>query len=182
VSITEGGWWNKHKGNGATANDGIVAAGDRSYCGQRRNSLTTKKEFSEKDFAMMSRRLPGSLLLILLLLGLGFFYANAASAGSNGAHSANVMVRVSPLALLVQNEVTVKVGEYTCNYVNGIEAASVCWDLPPGDYEVSATSDGYIVLPPVHNIKIQPDSNIPVYFRLYQNNHQLYVPNVQVEP
>jgi hypothetical protein len=130
----------------------------------------------------MSRRLPGSLLLILLLLGLGLFYTHSVSAGSNGEHSANVMVRVSPLTLLEQNKVTVKVGEFTCSYENGIEASSVCWDLPAGAYEVSATSDGYIVSPPVHTINIQPNSNNPVYFKLYQNNHQLYMPNVQVEP
>lgn len=134
----------------------------------------------------MSRRLPGSLLLILLLLGIFYAYMSSgtpsALADSNGEHSANVMVRVSPLTLLAQNQVEVKVGEYTCKYATGIEPASVCWDLPPGEYEVSATSDGYIVSPPSVKIDITSNSNNPVYFRLYQNNHQLYMPNVQVKP
>ena len=60
----------------------------------------------------MSRRLPGSLTLILLLLG--FLYTRSAWAESNGDNSGEVLVRVSPLTLLMQNEVTIKVGEFTC--------------------------------------------------------------------
>ena len=128
----------------------------------------------------MSRRLPGLLLLALLLCG--FLYARSAWAESDGMHSANVMVRVSPLTLLTSNDVAVKVGEYSCTYVDGIEPSLACWDLPPGEYKVSATSDGYIVSPPVYNININSDSNNALYFRFYENNHQLYMPNVQVKP
>lgn len=128
----------------------------------------------------MSRRLPGNLLLILLLVGL--FYTRSAWADSNGIHTANVMVRVSPLELLTNNKVTVKVGEYTCNYLNGVEPSLACWNLPPGEYEVSAISDGYIVAPPSYEINVTSDSNNALYFRLYQNNHQLYMPNLQMQP
>jgi hypothetical protein len=129
---------------------------------------------------VMVRRLSGSLLLILLLLGL--LYAQPAWAEGHDENSANVMVRVSPLALLVQNKVIIKVGEYTCDYANGIEPASVCWKLPPGDYEVSATSDGYIVSPPHYHLDLSSNSNNTLYFRLYQNNYQLYMPSMQVQP
>jgi hypothetical protein len=132
----------------------------------------------QKDRAIMSRRLPGSLLLILLALGL--FFTRSAWAGSDGAHTANVMVHVSPLKLLMENAVTVKVGEFTCDFVDSFEPSSVCWDLPAGEYEVSATSEGYIVSPSTYHINLESGTNNPFYFRFFEINHQLYMPNVQV--
>jgi hypothetical protein len=146
----------------------------------------------------MLRRLPNSLLLILLLFAL--LYTSPAWAESNGEESGNVSVRVSPLTLLVQNEVTIKVGEFTCLLVNGIDPSSVCSDLPPGEYEVSASAEGYIVSPSSYQLTIPDnaqdsedadeesddssgagDEDSDYYFWLYQIHNRLYVPNVQVE-
>lgn len=128
----------------------------------------------------MPRRLPGTLLLALLLFGL--LLTRPAWAKTDYDGTTDVMVLVSPLTLLMQNQVTVKVGEYTCVFLNGIEPASVCKDVPPGDYEVSATSEGYIVSPRSYNVHIGPGRHNAFYFKLYQNNHQLYMPSVQAEP
>jgi hypothetical protein len=58
--------------------------------------------------------------------------------------------------------------------------------LPAGEYEVSVTSDGYIVMPPTYSLNISGDSQNPggaegseFYFRLYQINNHLYMPTVQ---
>jgi hypothetical protein len=128
----------------------------------------------------MSRRLPGSLLLILLLLGL--LYTRSAWAESDGAHSANVSVRVSPLTLLLQNNVTIKVGEFTCQLANGSDPSSVCSNLPPGEYEVSAHSEGYFVAPSSYRVDLSSDANNALFFNFYQDNHQIYMPNLRVQP
>jgi hypothetical protein len=131
----------------------------------------------------MSGRLPGTLVLILLFAGL--FIARTAWAGSQGGES-NVLVRVSPLALLLANDVTIKVGDFTCQVVQGADPSSVCFNLPAGEYEVSATSDGYIVMPPTYSLHIAGNSQnsggvegSEFYFRLYQINNRLYMPTVQ---
>jgi hypothetical protein len=138
----------------------------------------------------MSRRLPGLLVLILLLIG--FCYARTAWAESDGVDSATVLVRVSPLTLLTTNEVTIKVGEFSCQLVFSGELSSLCTDLPPGDYTVSAYSEGYIVSPPSYTVNIpgdpedsgdDPDAaslETEFYFRFYENNHQIYMPNLQL--
>jgi hypothetical protein len=132
----------------------------------------------------MSRRLPGSLLLILIFLGL--LYTRPAWAGSDSAHSANVSVRLSPLALLLQNNVTIKVGEFTCQLANGSDPSSVCPNLPPGEYKVSAHAEGYFVAPSSYRIDLSSEPNSgshnDLFFNLYQNNHQLYMPSLQVQP
>ncbi len=140
----------------------------------------------------MSRRLPGSLLLIALLLGL--LYSSSVQAESRGVDLGQVLVRVSPLTLLLKNEVTVKVGEFTCQVINGNDPASLCSNLPPGDYQVSAYSAGYLVWPPHYDITIaggaEDSGDAPdkanqagdFYFNFYENNHQIYMPDLQVAP
>ena len=138
----------------------------------------------------MSRRLPGLLVLMLLLIG--FFYARTAWAESDGLHSATVLVRVSPLTLLTTNEVTIKVGDFSCQLVFSGELSSLCADLPPGDYTVNAYSEGYIVLPPSYTVNIpgdpedsgdEPDAvsqETEFYFRFYEINHEMYMPTLQL--
>jgi hypothetical protein len=147
-----------------------------------------RKGYFQKRIIPMSRRLPGLLVLMFLLIG--FFYARSAWAESDGVHSANVLVRVSPLTLLTTNAVTIKVGEFSCQLVFSGELSSLCADLPPGDYKVSAYSEGYIVLPLSYTVNIPGDpedsedsvdavgQETEFYFKFYKNNHQIYMPNL----
>jgi hypothetical protein len=155
----------------------------------------------------MPRHFLGSLILILLLFGL--LYTRPAWAESNGEETGQVFVRVSPLTLLLENNVTIKVGDFTCELAQGIDTSSVCEDLPPGDYEVTATSEGYIVVPPSYQLTVpgdpeesededrdeeesdkedsgdSPDAanlNGDFFFRFYQIRNELYMPTVQVQP
>jgi len=105
----------------------------------------------------MSRRLPGTLLLILLALG--FISARPAWAEGNGEQIGNVLVRVSPLTLLMEHEVTIKVGEFTCHLVNGVDPSSQCSNLPPGEYEVRAVSEGYFTVPPSYPLIIPGETD-----------------------
>ncbi|MCC6454540.1 MAG: hypothetical protein IT328_06330 [Caldilineaceae bacterium] len=127
----------------------------------------------------MSRRLPGSLLLVLLLMGL--LYTRVAWAESSAPQTGTVQVSVSPLLLLLNDEVTIQVGPYTCRFVKDSTPASVCSNLPPGEYEVSAQAEGYIVSPSAYHIEVPSKMNSDLYFRFYANNHQLYMPSLQVE-
>lgn len=124
---------------------------------------------------MRVRRFAGSLLLLLLLSGL--FYTRSAWAATDAGELVSVRVRVSPLALLQQNKVTVKVGEYTCIYQDGAEPASVCTDLPAGEYEVRVTSAGYIVSPSSYQADLISPTNA-FYFRLYDKPRELYMPSI----
>ncbi len=126
----------------------------------------------------MSRRLPGSLLLVLLLMGL--LYTQVAWAKDSTPQTGNVQVSVSPLALLLNNDVTIKVGPYTCHFVNGIDPSSICSNLPAGEYEVSAQAEGYIVSPPAYRVDVPSGMNGSLSFKFYANNHQLYMPSMQV--
>jgi hypothetical protein len=128
---------------------------------------------------IMSRRLPGSLLLVLLLMGL--LYTRVAWAESSAPQTGTVQVNVSPLLLLLNDEVTIKVGPYTCHFVKDITPASVCSNLPPGAYEVSAQAEGYIVSPPAYHIDVPFNTKGNLHFKFYANNHQLYMPSLQVE-
>jgi hypothetical protein len=123
----------------------------------------------------MLRRLDPLLLLLIIV---GILYTRSAWAESDGSHSASVMVRASPLSLLIQDQITVKVGEFSCDLLNGPEPASVCSQLPPGEYEVSATSAGYFASPASREIDIASDSTSHLFFNFYENNHQLYIPDV----
>ena len=147
----------------------------------------------------MSRRLPGSLLLILLALG--FLYARPAWAESGVDQVGNVLVRVSPLTLLLENEVTIKVGDFTCHLVNGVDPSSQCSNLPPGEYEISAVLAGYFTVPPSYPLVIPGDpedeeeastvasvAHAPdamdqegeFLFKFYQIRNEMYMPTVQV--
>jgi hypothetical protein len=100
----------------------------------------------------MPRRLLGLLLLVSLFFAI--CYTQSAWAASDGVNSAAVTVQVSPLTLLLQNKVIIKVGETTCNLVYGSEPISICPDLPPGEYTVSASAEGYFVSPPSYTIEV----------------------------
>jgi hypothetical protein len=125
----------------------------------------------------MARRLPGSLLLILLFFGLLYTGVASADAPQNGT----LTVSVSPLALFLQGEVIIQVGEFTCHFVNGIDILNVCTNLPPGDYAVSATSEGLVAFPTLYQIHIPAGNNpaIDLPFNFYDHHHFIYMPTVQ---
>jgi hypothetical protein len=147
----------------------------------------------------MPRRFLG--LLVLCVLAVGLIYTRPAWAESNNL--TNVTVRVSPLSLLLENNVIIKVGDFTCQVVYGDDPSSVCANLPPGDYEVSALSAGYIVSPATYTLTVpgenadeenqdeenedegdSPDAvaaDSDFYFRLYQIRNELFMPTVQVK-
>lgn len=148
----------------------------------------------------MSRRLPGTLLLILLALG--FISARPAWAEGNGDQVGNVLVRVSPLTLLLEHEVTIKVGDFTCHLVNGVDPSSQCSNLPPGEYEVRAVSEGYFTVPPSYPLMIPGETedenreqaedaavraaamNVDgeFLFKFYQIRNEMFFPSMHVEP
>lgn len=145
----------------------------------------------------MSRRLPGTLLLILLALG--FISARPAWAEAN-SEVGNVLVRVSPLTLLLEHEVTIKVGEFTCHLVNGVDPSSQCSNLPPGEYEVRAVSEGYFTVPPSYPLIIPGeteeedkgadaqvnaaavDAEGEFLFKFYQIRNEMFMPSMHVQP
>jgi hypothetical protein len=142
----------------------------------------------------MPRRFLGLLVLCALVVGL--IYTRPAWADSYNV--TNVTVRISPLSLLLDNNVVIKVGDFTCQVVYGDDPSSVCANLPPGNYEVSASSAGYIVSPATYTLTVpdedeenqdEDEGNSPdavaadsdFYFRLYQIRSELFMPTVQVK-
>ncbi len=127
----------------------------------------------------MSRRLPGTLVLVLLLLGLLHtrFHTQLAWAEASAPQTGRVTVSVSPLQLLFDDAVTVKVGEYTCEIVNGLDVASICSNLPAGTYEVTAQAKNFIVEPANYTINVPPNNLLA--FKLYHYNHQIFLPMVE---
>jgi hypothetical protein len=122
----------------------------------------------------MVRRLLGTLLLVLLLLAL--LYTRSVWAEGSAPQTGQVTVNVSPLALLLEEEVTIQVGEYTCPLVQGIEPASICHNLPAGEYEVTAQAKGFVVEPFHYQIHVPPNNDLS--FKLYSYQHQAFMPNV----
>ncbi len=127
----------------------------------------------------MSRRLPGTLMLVLLLLGLLYarFHTRSAWAEASAPQMGGVTVSVSPLQLFFEEEVTVKVGEYKCEFVHGVDIASICSDLPEGDYEVTAQAKNFVVEPTSYTINM-PNNHL-LAFRFYHYNHQIFLPMVE---
>lgn len=130
----------------------------------------------------MARRLPGTLLLLFLFLGL--LYSGVASAASDVPQNGVITVNVSPLALFLQGEVIIQVGEYTCHFVNGVDITNVCSNLPAGDYAVSATSEGFVVSPSMYrvNIPTEESSAVELPFNFYDFEHLIFMPTVQAIP
>jgi hypothetical protein len=128
-----------------------------------------------KGTLQMSRRLPGMLVLVLLLLGL--LHTRSALAKASVPQTGRVTVSISPLQLLFEDAVTVKVGEYTCEFVNGLDVASICSNLPEGTYEVTAQAKNFIVEPATYTINVPPNNLLA--FKFYHYNHQVFLPQVK---
>jgi hypothetical protein len=113
-------------------------------------------------------------LILLILLSLGLFYARTALAGSPGT----VQVAVSPLALLMRGEVTVRVGGAACTVARPATSTLVCPDLPPGEHVVTAEAPGYTVVPAQYPLFVTADgvASGGLQFNLYRADHQVRLP------
>jgi hypothetical protein len=132
---------------------------------------------------MMQTRWPG--LILLLCVALGLLYGRSVWAAPLSAdhppRGAALHVQVSPLALVHQGQVTVRVDGEPCLMVTGAEAGGVCPDLPPGDYAVSATAPGYSVVPAAHTLHVAADEQgaLQVEFNFYRADHRVFMPLIQ---
>ncbi len=156
-------------------------------------SLTSRKRSPN-----LVRHLSGTL--VLLVLAAALFYAYPAWAAQDGLQAGHVLVRVSPLTLLLENAVTIKVGDHTCDLVTDVDPASQCSNLPPGEYDVVASAAGYFTVPASYPLTIpgapaagsehdRDTEELPAttsvdnefFFRFYPIHNQLYLPTVQAE-